>query len=362
MSSVTALLSRVEQLVPLMQGRAAELDGAAAFPTSDIEQLRAAGVLQAPVPSALGGLGVGTDLGAATDTLALLRLLGRGNLALGRLLEAHINALRLVFRWGDDAIRHRAADDARAGHLFGLWVTDPPQGGLRIDDSGRLDGAKQFCSGANYVTRAVVTAEDTAGRIRLVYATDEIGFSATPLTGGLAGMRAATTGQVRFDQAPASPFGEPGDYLREPDFSCGAWRTSAVTLGGIEALCTQLCAQLVARGRADDPHQQARVGQALIATETAGLWMAAAAPRAEAADGAAADAIAYVGMARLAVERIGFELIELVQRSLGVAALMRTNPVERLCRDLATYLRQPAADMVLTEAAVHGLQAGRPGQ
>jgi alkylation response protein AidB-like acyl-CoA dehydrogenase len=357
MSCPTALLSRVEHLVPSMQDRAADLDHAAAFPVADVEQLREAGVLQAPVPVALGGLGLGTDPAVAADTLALLRLLGRGNLALGRLTEAHINALRLVFRWGDDALRQRVADDARAGHLFGLWVTDPPQGGLRIQASGRLDGAKQFCSGAGYVTRAVVTAEDAAGRTRLVYATNEVGFSATPLTGGLAGMRAATTGQVRYDQAPGTAFGQPGDYLREPDFSCGAWRTSAVTLGGIEALCAQLCDQLVGRGRAADPHQQARVGQALIATETARLWMAAAAPRAEAAEADPADAIAYVGMARLAVERAGLDLIELVQRSLGVAALMRSNPAERLCRDLATYLRQPAADMVLTEAAAHGLQA-----
>jgi hypothetical protein len=29
------------------------------------------------------------------------------------------------------------------------------------------------------------------------------------------------------------------------------------------------------------------------------------------------------------------------------------NPVERICRDLGTYLRQPAPDEVLTEAAAY---------
>ena len=32
---------------------------------------------------------------------------------------------------------------------------------------------------------------------------------------------------------------------------------------------------------------------------------------------------------------------------------MQPSPIERVRRDLATYLRQPAADEVLTEAAAH---------
>ena len=172
-------------------------------------------------------------------------------------------------------------------------------------------------------------------------------------------MRAATTGQVAFSGAAGTVFGGPGDYLREPDLSCGAWRTSAVTLGGLEALAEQVGQQLRARGRDGDPHQQARLGQVLIATETARLWMEAAAPQAEAATAGAA-AIAYVGLARLAVERATLDVIELAQRSLGVAAVMRGNPVERISRDLAAYLRQPAADMVLTEAAAHALRQAAP--
>ncbi len=345
------LLARLEALLPTMQDRAAALDASATFPTDDIADLRQAGVLFAPVPARFGGPGIGTEPQQAGAALDLFRLLGRGNLALGRLIEAHVNALRLVFRYGAEATCQRAADDARAGHLCGLWVTDPPNGGL-IAGPGTVSGAKQFCSGAGHVTRAVVTAED-GGATRLAYVALGDGVTVRPLPGGLAGMRAATTGQVAFDATPADLFGEPGDYLREPDFSCGAWRTSAATLGGLEALVDQLRAQLVARGREGDPHQQARFGQALIATETARLWMVEAALRAETTDGG----IAYVGLARLAVERACLDVIEGVQRSLGVAAMLRSNPVERLCRDLATYLRQPAADMVLTEAAEAALKA-----
>ena len=156
--------------------------------------------------------------------------------------------------------------------------------------------------------------------------------------------------------------GGDGDYLRQPDFSAGAWRTSAVTLGGLEALVAYACAQLVARGRQDDPHQQARIGEALIAQETASLWTRSAAGIAEAGDGAAEDAANYVNLARLAVEAACLDAMRLVQRALGLAAFQRGTLPEMLLRDLALYLRQPAPDATLTEAAGHFMQRDLPEQ
>jgi hypothetical protein len=39
------------------------------------------------------------------------------------------------------------------------------------------------------------------------------------------------------------------------------------------------------------------------------------------------------------------------QRSVGLQAFLRPNPIERMSRDLATYLRQPGPDRALTDAA-----------
>ena len=354
-ASATEFLARIQRLTPDMQRRAPDLDAAADFPTADLSALHAAGALTAPLPQPLGGLGIGTEPGAAAATLEFFRLLGSGNLAVGRVLEAHVNAVRLIMRFAGEALRQEVAQDCARGRLIALWVTDPPEAGLALNDTAGLSGSKQFCSAAGHVSRAIVTA-DHAGHTRLAYAQLDHGVTVTPLPGGLAGMRAARTGQVAFTNVAARPFGEPGDYLREPDFSCGAWRTAAVTLGGLDALAAELRGQLVARGRQADPHQQARVGASLIAAETARLWMQAAAQRAE-QDGAGPDDITYVGLARLAVERASLDVIELVHRSLGLSAFLRSNPAERLCRDLATYLRQPAADMVLTEAAAAAMQS-----
>lgn len=176
-------------------------------------------------------------------------------------------------------------------------------------------------------------------------------------------MRATRSGQIDFTgYAPRSAdwIGDEGAYLREPVFSGGAWRTLAVIVGGIDALVEALCGQLRQRGRAADPHQAARIAQALIAQETAALWTAKAAAMAEAGRGAPAGIAGYVNLARRAVEAAGLETIQLVERSLGLAALIETNPVERQLRDLATYLRQPAIDQGITEAAAHFLDRPLP--
>jgi alkylation response protein AidB-like acyl-CoA dehydrogenase len=90
-----------------------------------------------------------------------------------------------------------------------------------------------------------------------------------------------------------------------------------------------------------------------MAVETARLWVAQAASIAEAPLGSRApeQAVAYVNLTRLAVEAAALDLMQLVQRSVGLQAFLRPNPIERISRDLATYLRQPGPDRALTDAA-----------
>ena len=81
------------------------------------------------------------------------------------------------------------------------------------------------------------------------------------------------------------------------------------------------------------------------------------------AEDAATDpdmAVAYVNLARLAVERAALDVLEHTHRSIGLAGFLRTHPVERLSRDLATYLRQPAPDRALAQAAAYVLASADP--
>ena len=362
-SATTALLRSVTDLVPRLATGAHLLDRQPAFPTHEIALLRAAGVLRAPLPVRHGGLGLGTEPDGAGALFTLLRLLGTGNLSVGRIIEGHVNALHLICLYGEEAQIEAAAADAIAGHLFAIWNTEAPPG-VRLTTTGTLTGRKQHVSAAGYATRPLITV-DQASRSRLLLARLVPGERADPDTHGLHGMRATRSGAVDFDgYAPHAEdwIGAAGDYLREPAFSAGAWRTLAVLVGGIEALVDELRNQLRARRRQAAPHQAARIAQALIAQETACLWTRKAARLAEGGTATPKDVVAYVALARRAVEAAALEVVQIVQRSLGFAALADGNRAELLMRDLATYLRQPALDEALEEAAARFVTAPLPAQ
>jgi alkylation response protein AidB-like acyl-CoA dehydrogenase len=308
------------------------------------------------------------DGSGGTWLLRLLHILGQGSLPVGRLFEAHVNALHLIMRYGTPAQKTAAAADARAGLLFGLWVTDGPGTKLRMRQEGELvtlTGGKSFCSAAGYAHRAVVTAERGDGAAQMLILPLGHGERVIRHESVMQGMRAATTGAVDFTDCLLSAnamLGAPGDYLREPEFSTGAWRGSAVALGGLASLIAHAREQLVARGRDGGPHQRARLGRAMIAHHTGWLWLERVAPLVH--DGATdpAKAVAYVNLARTAVEAGCMESIQAIQRSLGLGAFVQANPVERLCRDLSTYLRQPAPDEALDEAAGYFMRHPLPGE
>ncbi|WP_428535545.1 acyl-CoA dehydrogenase [Rhodopila sp.] len=377
---MSTLLTAVGDLVAWMRSRADALDRDAVFPAQEIEKLRAAGALSPKLPlldhdgldhAGLDHAGLDHDglnherlerdeldrdtldpgmlRPSRTDELAcLLGLVGRGNLSVGRILEAHVNALHLMARQGA-----RPEPD----RLYALWVTDPPTDGLRMRRAGArvlLTGGKQFCSAAGHATAALVTARDADGDTRMLTLPLGLGETVTPLPSPLQGMRAAVTGTVDFTGCEVSAdrlLGRAGDYMREPDFSAGAWRGSAVALGGLIALIDHAAEQLRQFGRLNNPHVQARLGQAIIARETSRLWVKSAARVAEDESAETGYRVATVGLARIAVETACLDAMRLVQRSVGLSAFRQGNPIELICRDLSTYLRQPAPDEVLTEAA-----------
>ena len=356
--AIAALLARLEPVIRASRTHARSLDADGGFPSEDVAALASAGALRAVVPTLLGGLGIGTEPSRAAATAAVLHLLGSGSISLGRIYEAHLDAIRLVMRHGDAFQRRAAAQDARAGHLYALWVTDADDGlhFTRTSKGIELRGRKQFCSAAGHATRAVVTATDKQGERFLLLLPLQRGEVVHSLPAALQGVRSACTGCVDFTgtaHAAESVFGGPDAYMTEPDFSAGAWRASAVTAGGLSALVAAVRAELTSRGRADQPEQRERLGRMLIHAQTARLWLLHAAPIAEDAGRNPEFATATVNLARIAIEAACLDTIQLAQRSLGLSALMRGNPAELICRDLATYLRQPAPDEALNEAAGH---------
>ncbi len=358
----------------------ADHDHDGADPIALCRPLRAHGLFIDALPAEHGG----SDLCTAAGSLArTLMQVGGADLSAGRIFEGHVNAVKLVFRYGDEEQRLVLAKDIHAGAVCGVWNAEAPPG-LQLDLSaegmGRLAGGKIYASGLGLVSRPVVTARTGAGEV-LMLAPRLVRPPRHDLSAWtVQGMRATATGTVDFtglEVGRADVVGAPGDYYRAPGFKGGAWRFAAVQAGAVLRLVQLMREELRARRREGDPHQKARLGAAAMAAETAELWVLRAAALAEdfASDPPAVDAPAiyapavdapavdaYVNLTRLAVERAALEVIGLAERGLGLSALTRPSPVERVARDLSTYLRQPFPDGALEDAAAYvvACEAGPP--
>jgi len=346
-----ALFSTVRDIAARAFASGADCDEDGSYPAAEVAALHEGGMLTASLPVEYGGAGMG-----ASVWCGILRQIGSGSLPLGRLFEGHVNAIRLVVRYGGREQILLVASEAAEGRLFGVWNTDD-KNSLRLTFEGgsyRLQGRKILASGAGYIERPLVTATDENGHRLMIMPHLRAGERSDLSSWTAQGMRASATGTVDFSGLavePAEILGSDGDYERQPTFSGGAWRFAAVHLGGMERLFDLLRQHLRRTGRGGDPHQAARLGQAAIATETGRLWVERAAEMAEDETRAPDQIVAYVNLARLAVERAGLDLMELIHRSVGLQAFMRPSPIERISRDLATYLRQPGPDRALTNAA-----------
>ena len=113
--------------------------------------------------------GLASELGeqsTVTDLLQrwqLLSALGRTDLVLARLLEGHLDALAILAEAGRPAV---------PGALYGVWASASGGTGLSLSapsDEGAsgavLSGTMRFCSGAELVDRALVTARDASGAL-----------------------------------------------------------------------------------------------------------------------------------------------------------------------------------------------------
>lgn len=349
-------------MIPVLQDLAAAADAAAAIDRRSFEAMRSLGLPMAPFAADYGGCDL-TDPSSTDELFDILHLVGSADLTLGRLYEGHVNAVALVERYGD---RRQAGDLALAIHdgaLSAVWAADGAEPLTAEQSQGgvRLKGRKILASGAGLVTRPLVTAATADGPLLLLLDLDA--GVRMELGGWTAqGMRATATGTVDFDGLTlpeAAVIGQPGDVMRQPFFSGGAWRFCAVHLGAAEQLVDLMRAHLVARGRDHDPYQIQRIASCAAAVGSAGFWIREAARRLADETREAEDTVAFVNMTRMVTERAALDVLEAVHRGVGLAAFMRPHPIERVSRDLSTYLRQPVPDLAMADAGRAVLASSR---
>jgi alkylation response protein AidB-like acyl-CoA dehydrogenase len=336
-----------EALANLAAARAADRDHDGGFPKEAFTALRRLGLLGNPPLRA----------DEASQLFRVLAAVGRGDLSVGRIFEGHINALLLIHLFAtEDQCRHYQTI-ASGGSLFGVWNTDLPGDPLLLED-GQLRGKKNFASGVDGLSHALVTVPTLQGRQLIIVPVAELRVDRSwwrPL-----GMRASGSHVVDFAGVTVNAenfIGRPDDYLKEPWFSGGSIRFSAVHVGGMHAVLDTAVSHLRSARRSDDPHQQHRIGEMAINVGTGYAWLDEAS-RCWTKIGQISEGslIASTSAARVAIERAALNVLELAERSVGAAGMIAPHPLERQIRDLRTYLRQPNPDAAL--AAVGAAVAG----
>lgn len=275
----------------------------------------------------------------------LLRLLfraGRHDIALGRLFEGHVDALQILCRYGADGDLQSLRDSGAAPPLLGVWNAEGPDHHLTLDGE-RIAGGKSYASGAGILTHALVTTDAGTPFVQLHLIdlktappdTDESWWN-------VAGMRLSETHRVFWNGATARRIGTPGDYEREPWFSGGALRFTAVQAGGIAGLGDAVRDHLIGLGRQNDPVQQRRLGELFALSSAAAATVRQTGrtivrePQNHVAE--------RVANARNLIYGFSEEAIAIAQRACGTAAYFRDNPVCRFAQDLGMYIRQPGPD------------------
>jgi alkylation response protein AidB-like acyl-CoA dehydrogenase len=344
---------RARSLVGRLSDLGARYDAAPVFPVESLKLLRDAGLHRTFAPRDAGGENFNDRQGQYACMLFVLRIVGRADLSVGRLFEGHVNAM-LLFDWfGTAAQRAALRQTLDAGAFYGVWATEP-EPGVQLVSRGAawtLDGAKSFATGAGGLAHAIITAQPIEGARRLVIADASDAARADLSQWRVRGMRATGSGRYNLSDmeiTDADLLGAAGDYDRDPDFTTGAWRFTAVQLGGIEALLTETREAMPPLAR-EDPLQRAKFADAVAATRTAYLWVRECAQRAAAQD---IDGPAFARMTRGIVERAALDVMELASRIVGTRSAVDGQRIDKIIRDLSLYLRHAGPDYAKDQAAI----------
>ena len=180
------LLALAEDLSEELAARAAEHDRDGTYPFEAIDALRAAGYFAAPVPVALGGLGVSS----AHDLVVASSRLARGDASVAIGVNMHLVAVqnmerrrRVAVAAGEERRARGFASSleriARDGVVLaaaiserGQDLTRPGTVASRTEAGWRIDGRKLFCTMSPAATHlyVAVTYADAEGSERYAYA------------------------------------------------------------------------------------------------------------------------------------------------------------------------------------------------
>lgn len=274
---------------------------------------------------------------------------GRTDIPLARLVEGHVDALRILSVAGRAPV---------SGALYGVWASRSQQTGVSVRSVGgefRLDGTLRFASGAGVIDRALIPAWPDADHHLLLdlpvaqWPADGSGW----VTGAMAVSRSHT---VTVEDVAVGVDAQVGDldfYLSRPGFFPGGVGVAACWAGGAARVVDRLVARMTPPL---SPSVRARLGRIRTDLVAAAAALRGAADRLDATlprhqPMGHEDWQALATETRAVVADAVTRILEQARRVAGPAGLALDEDLTRARADLDLYVLQQSAD---GDAAVLG--------
>lgn len=286
-------------------------------------------------------------LPAAGQTPARHRALfefGRTDLSLARLAEAHTDAVAILREAG-------LAPQPRA--LYGVWASDGPQSQLEATRAGkdwRLNGVKQFCSGAGLVDAALVTVHMGARLYLAQMPLTARGITVQKSAWATPAFGATDTTDVAFCNvrlAKEALIGGGNWYLERVAFWHGALGPAACWAGGAAGLV-----DAAHRLHHHTAHTRAQLGALVAARWSLLAQLDQAGQEIDQARTNYDEARRRALIVRHLIERTCTDVLDRFGRATGPALLAFDSPIARRHAELALYIRQSHAERDLENIVV----------
>ena len=280
----------------------------------------------------LGGRSDGPGEGTTTDLWETLATLASADLGGARVVEPHLDAVAILRQAG-----HPVPD--------GVWGVFAAEGGgdpliaTAGDDGFTLSGTKPWCSLADRLDGALVTAATADGE-RGLYAVSlrDPGVEIVAGAWHARGLSELPSGPVRFSGVAATPVGAPGWYLSRPGFEWGGIGVAACWFGGAVGVARAVHAAAVAK---PNPFLLMHLGAIDRGLEDARRALAEAAALVDARAGG--DRI-LAKRVRATVASVAEDVIARAGHALGPAPLALDAEHAKRVADLTLYVRQHHAE------------------
>ena len=262
---------------------------------------------------------------------------GRENVSLARLAEAH---------WDAIAILAEAGRQAETDTLYGVWASEIPGQSLSLKAGGdclRVTGSKKFCSGAGLIDHALVTIgnpKQLLVDIDLRNNRNDLQFDYSNWRTGA--FKETCTATVSFKNVPITTqevIGEEGWYLNRLGFWHGACGPAACWAGGAVGLVDYASIQ-----HRDDPHTMAHLGAMMASTWALHRYLEAAGDEIDKVADTPAKAHKLALTVRHLVEQACTDILRRLPRAYGPHPLAMNEEISRRYQEVDLYVRQSHAE------------------